>query len=77
MDERRADTLKEIQKELGEINVKLGQYNILLDQHIRRTEVLEEQVKLHNRIYSFMEVFFKVVVMTGIIVTIMKTFGVF
>lgn len=71
------DDLKDVQKTLNDINVKLGQYNILLDQHIKRTDALETELQKHAKVYSFVELGFKLVVAIGVIVAILKNFGVF
>lgn len=60
--------MDEIKSELAKIGVRLDHYNRLLDDHMKRTELLEDQLSRHEKLYSFFEIGFKIIVGLGILI---------
>lgn len=59
--------IKEIKEAVVENKVHLAQYNILLDQHIKRTTLLEERVEPIDTHVKFVSAFLKFSGSVGVI----------
>lgn len=62
--------LNNIDKNIGEINVTLAKQSVLLDEHIKRTNLLEAQVQVNSKAVSEAQGGIKMLHVISIVITI-------